>query len=511
MKTPSKLGAIGTVLLSMMMAGPIAAAGKVADNDITYWVRDALRNDERVDGSRITVTTENGIVTLSGNLDNLAAKNYADMEAKKIRGVLGVLNKLVVEPTWRSDTDIRYAVRRRILNSALIESGGIRVASVDGKVTLSGEVASWTERDEAGLLASEVRGVKEVQNGITIQWSKTRRSDQEIKDDVVATLERDVYLSGLPITVSVKDGVVTLTGSVGSGYEKDRARSHVPWMDSIKDVRNELKVERWEDRGVRSHKLYPSDDELKRAVRDQLDQDTRVDASEMTVRASYGHVTLDGSVNGHYQKRIAEQDANDVVGVGRVTNNLVVRVESREDWLIQDDVDFNLNTDYTLEGLGIKTSVKDGVVTLSGKVYTLYQKSHAKDVAARVRGVKKVVDRLTADWSPGKKSDAELVSVIKSRLEWNWMTSSVANNIQVSVKNGVAILTGDVDSWSERREAWRVAYHTDGVWNVDNRLTVKGYDYPWDEWHYSGPYEYDPHYDKYYGSDDDYPPYPWLG
>jgi len=162
------------------------------------------------------LTTENGIVALSGELDNLAAKNHADMEAKKIKGVLGVLNKLVVEPSWRSDTDIRHVVRRRILNSAVIESEGIRVSSVDGKVTLSGEVASWTERKEAGLLASEVRGVKEVQNRITIQWRKTERSDQEIKNDVVATLERDVYLSGLPITVSVKDGVVTLTGGACS-------------------------------------------------------------------------------------------------------------------------------------------------------------------------------------------------------------------------------------------------------------------------------------------------------
>jgi len=44
-------------------------------------------------------------------------------------------------------------------------------------------------------------------------------------------------------------------------------------------------------------------------------------------------------------------------GVGRVADNLVVLVETREDWLIRDDVDFNLSTDYTLQGLGIETSV----------------------------------------------------------------------------------------------------------------------------------------------------------
>jgi len=40
----------------------------------------------------------------------------------------------------------------------------------------------------------------------------------------------------------------------------------------------------------------------------------------------------------------------------------------------------------------------------------------------------------------------------------------------------------DVDNWSEHQEAGRVAFCTDGVWAVDNRLTVNGYDYQWDEW-----------------------------
>jgi len=42
-----------------------------------------------------------------------------------------------------------------------------------------------------------------------------------------------------------------------------------------------------------------------------------------------------------------------------------------------------------------------------------------------------------------------------------------------------------------------VALHTEGVWTVDNRLTVHGYDYPWEEWHTKGPYAYDPLYNPY--------------
>ena len=70
-------------------------------------------------------------------------------------------------------------------------------------------------------------------------------------------------------------------------------------------------------------------------------------------------------------------------------------------------------------------------------------------------------------------------------------------NIKVKVKDGVAIMTGDVDTWAERREAGRVAFMTQQVWEVDNRITVNGFDYPWDEYHFKDPYAYNPMYDPY--------------
>ncbi len=90
-----------------------------------------------------------------------------------------------------------------------------------------------------------------------------------------------------------------------------------------------------------------------------------------------------------------------------------------------------------------------------------------------------------------------LAKEVKSRLKWNWTTHPAYDKIDVTVKNGVAILDGEVNRWSERREAGHVALHTEGVWTVDNRLTVHGYNYPWEEWHAKGPYAYDPLYNPY--------------
>ena len=480
------------ILFVAVLSTPTAQAGSVSDSDITYWVKDAIRQDARVDASEITVSTTGGIVTLSGSVNNLAARKYADMEAKKIDGVLGVVDRISISPSWRSDTDIRNAVQRRILNSAVIESEGISVKCVDGKVTLSGKVDTYSQEKEAELLASEVRGVKEVEDNIITEWT-TKRSDQEIKSDAVAVLDRDVYLNDLPITVTVKDRIITLKGSVGSAYEKDRAKNEVRWIRNVKSVKNNLKIEWWENRGVGKEKRSPSDAVLKKTVRDALDQDTRLNASDISIKVSYGSVTLDGSVYSHYEKRIAEQDASDVVGVGWVTNNLFAGVDKREDWAVRDDVKFNLDTDAATEGFDIDAKVKDDIVTLSGSVHTWYERSHAEDVASRVKGVKKVIDRITIYRETTRSHPGAVIAKnIKERFKHNWTVRSIRDRIDIMVKNGVATLTGGVDTWAQRREAENVAFNTQGVWKVDNRLTVKGYNYNWQDWYpdKNGPYYY---------------------
>jgi osmotically-inducible protein OsmY len=470
------------LLLSVLIAGPVSAASTIADNDISFWVKDALRHDERIDAALINVKTEKGITTLSGTVTTLAAKRFADLEAKKIKGVIGVLNEIAVTPTQHSDASIRNAVQRRILNSAVIETKELGVACHEGRVTLAGTVASYAEKREAGILASEVMGVKEVKNEIIVEWTGMR-SDQEIKDDALAVLARNVYLSGLPITIVVRDGVVTLSGTVGSEYEKELARTQVRWVAQVKDVKNELKVEWRENRGTRNQPPRPTDEAIQKAVREELNQDGRIDASNITIKISSGEVKLVGTVASHYQRRIAAQDAADVVGVSWVMNNLFAQEDSRVDWAVRNDVEFNLKTDALIEGYDIGVRVNDGVVSLSGDVGSEYEKFHATDVVARIRGVKDVINRINVQ-RVVRKQDADLEKDIRERLTWNWTTCKVGNRISVRVKNGVAELTGDVDTWAERREADRVAFHTEGIREVDNWLTVKGQDYPWDEHHY---------------------------
>jgi len=207
------------ILSSVLFVSP-SFANTPTDSDISYWVKSALRNDERVDASTVDVAVKDGVVTLSGEVTSLAEKAYAVRDARKVRGVTDVVDELQIVPVNEYlDSDICHMVRRRILNSSLIHSNNIKVECARGKVTLSGEVPSWSERDAANLLTYEIGGVKDVENRIVVT-GEPKLSDEEIKSRVTTLFDLDVYLSGQPVTVSVKDGVVTLTGVVESDYEK---------------------------------------------------------------------------------------------------------------------------------------------------------------------------------------------------------------------------------------------------------------------------------------------------
>lgn len=480
-----RIGALLVVVaVSLVFALPSVAAGRPSDASIDARVKEAVRDDPRVGDSAIEVTTRDGIVTLGGTVHDLAAKRFADREAKKLAGVRGVIDEVSVRPDERLDSDIAADVVARLWDRPDMSLRGLDVDVKDGIVTLSGSVGGFSEKQEAELLASEVRGVREVRNELALEYPSSR-SDDAIRQDIVSAIGRDAYLVGLPIEVSVREGRVTLNGSVGNAYQRERA-AEAAWVANVRDVKNDLAVEWWEDPDVRKAPPMPSDKELAGAVRDVLHEDLRLaHPFEIEVTASEGDVTLRGTVPTYEQKLRASKDGLDVAGVAWVTNHLQVRPGWRSDDAIRSQIMRRFDEDYMLHGHELAVRVNDGVVTLSGTTANYRERSHAVDVASRVPGVVEVADHLRVDWVP-RFSDSELATRIRGRLREDGETRWVADRIHVSVDDGVGRLTGDVSTWDERLEAGRIAALTDGVRWIDNRVTVEGVDYPWDERYYPG-------------------------
>jgi len=444
-----------------------------ADDTITHWAEDALRLDPRISSADIKVRTLNGIVKLTGTADSVQAKDYAKLEVTKIDGVRGVIDELDIRPSERTDAEITTDVIRRLTHSPAVRCEDLAIDVADGAVTLHGKVAGWNERDYATTLAGEVRGVREVANEMQLSFREPR-TDEQNRDEIVAAIDQDPYLTGLPVTIRVAGGIVTLEGTVGNLYEKERAESDALRVGTVSVVDNQLEVEWWKDRGVRNEHAAVTDDEIQRAVQDSLEQDLRImRPSDITIAVKDRSVTLKGSASDYYQKTIARQDAKDIVGVRNVVDLIDIDRSSRNDEAIASELALDLHTDYALADREIGVFVDGGTATLRGEVRSPFEREHAEVVAASVPGVRGVVNDILVRPAVGY-SDEALKESIESRLAANWRTRAVAPRIHVVVENGSATLTGEIDSWPERMEAGRIARLVEGVTEVTNDLSLVG-------------------------------------
>ncbi len=470
----AKLGLL--CILLVINAIPAAAGARPTDREITRWVQEALKTDYRIGNSNIKVTTDAGIVTLSGEVTTLVAKKYADLEARKIRGVIDVVNKIDVLALYRSDTDIQRDLRLRYINSLDPDLQKITVHVSDGRVTLSGQLDSESQRRRAGLIATELQGVKAVNNNLAVVV-KQPRTDQEIRQDILNTLGRDVYFADVVIDVHFHSGIVILTGKVDTAYQKKRAAEDCLLIADVKAVKNYLVTGREHASGIRTKTPVPTDTQLENNVREALFQDLHIiNPFRIEVEAKDGRVTLRGVVASLHQQSLAVQDAHEVVGVIGVTDLTSIGTERQDANAVYENIRFALNTDSELNKFNISIAVKNGIIILSGDVKTAYEKTHAANIASRIKGVRKVTNQIKVN-ALARYNDATLKRQIESRLAHNGQTQGIADQIELQVSDGMVTLSGTVDTWAECTEAASVAALTDGVRSVVNRLKVKGVNY----------------------------------
>jgi osmotically-inducible protein OsmY len=473
MKLSLKLSKTVYVLafLSTISVAPTMALEKLSDDIIVHRIHFALFEDPRVRAADITINSIDGIVTIEGTVRTLAELRFVEAEVKKIRGVLGLINKLLVKPAYRLDVEIRQELKHRIINSSTIQSENLGVRVENGIVFLSGIVGSSVERDEVSLLAEEVLGVKGIENHIEVTY-KVQRPDIEIQKDVMTKLSNDVYLFGLHLTVAVKNGYVTLSGEVGNVFQKERAEKDAAALFNVMGVNNALTIIGANDEGVRTNARIFPDSIITKTLEEELRLDARFDdPKKIRVQARQGVITLTGTVQTFRQKRLAQQDVQQIAGVKWINNLLQVKGVWRDDEAIALDIRNALTSDYSLIKDRINFYVVDGVVTLKGNVTSNHEKSRTEKDIERIIGVKDIKDYIIVDWLP-LYSDDDLKGRIFDRFTSSWETWQLVNKIVINVKDGRATLTGTVDTWAQLKEAGSIAEQTDGIRSVDNQLVV---------------------------------------
>lgn len=137
------------------------------DSEIAHAAVDALTWDVRIPNTRITVTVKKGWVTLRGEVDWQYQKEAAELAVRYLTGVKGVSNVITLTPTVSSQ-DIKAKIENALKRSAEIEAERILVETTGGKVTLKGNVRSWTERRDAERAAWAGPGVREVDDRLVV-------------------------------------------------------------------------------------------------------------------------------------------------------------------------------------------------------------------------------------------------------------------------------------------------------------------------------------------------------
>jgi osmotically-inducible protein OsmY len=211
------------------------------------------------------------------------------------------------------------------------------------------------------------------------------------------------------------------------------------------------------------------DEHLKMTVMNQLAWDPEVDASLIGVSAKEGIVTLSGYVETYAGKLAAERAARRVYAVRAVVNDLQVRLSiGRIDPDIAKDALDALKNRIDVP-LGIAITVRDGFVTLTGRVEWMYQKLSAERAVKYIRGVRGVLNYITL-----KPTAAVSAKDVEKRITeaLHRHADLDARRIRVEVEGPKVTLTGTVASCMEKDEAQRSAWGAPGVVTVDNRIAV---------------------------------------
>jgi len=141
---------------------------KRLDSDIAQAVVHALRWHVWVP-SHVQATVEKGWVTLTGSVHWGFQRNSAEDAVSFLSGVLGVSNNITLKPS-ATPTTVKDSIEKALKRDAELDAENISVLSDDGKVTLSGTVHSWDEREEAARAAWGTPGVTAVENDLIVSF-----------------------------------------------------------------------------------------------------------------------------------------------------------------------------------------------------------------------------------------------------------------------------------------------------------------------------------------------------
>ncbi len=416
------------------------------------------------------------LLLLAWVLFGMVSSAYAEPAAVSRGTQLGSLPR-----SGGAESSVRTALAAAVLlelqRDSSIDARNIDVGADDGVITLTGRQSMLLACDRAAYIAETVPGVRRVVNRLSVR--QAREADtQRLESDVIYVLLTDPATEHQTIRVSANAlGRVTLSGTVGSYYERYLAGQAVRGVVGATGIRNDIEI---------ANNRPLQDRQIVADIQQALAWDAYVDSRHIDVSAEQGVVTLMGAIDSAAQKRRSIM-LSWVAGV-RDVNAKLLRVadapsphgttNSREWPAAKSDKDIvlalrgALRADPRLRDAEIQVAARDRMVVLVGTIDRLAARRVAETIASGLRGVVSVDNRLRVPAQAQVFSDAEIAARIERSLARNSATCDDA--IAVSVVDAAVTLEGDAHHWLSRQLAENAAAAVRGVHEVVNEIVVAG-------------------------------------
>lgn len=215
-----------------------------SDTDVKRDIEAELKWEPGLDSRDVGVAVKDGVVALAGFVRSYAERWAAENVAKRIAGVTGIANDIVVvlpRSLEVPDPEIARAAASALRVHLGPTAERIQPIVSQGSMTLEGEVEWNHQRQGAEMAVRHVTGLRGIDNQIRVR--PTQAPDAvSIKRKIEEAFTRHAQIDAQALTITIRDETVILGGIVGSWAERDEAERVASAAPGISKVENRIAI-----------------------------------------------------------------------------------------------------------------------------------------------------------------------------------------------------------------------------------------------------------------------------
>lgn len=215
-----------------------------------------------------------------------------------------------------TDKQLRSEVEQELEFEPEVDAAGIGVSAEAGVIRLTGYVCSLAQKLAAERAARRVYSARAVVDDLEVRLdSRDERSDLDLAEEAVRTVNSLVAIPPDLVRLVVRDGYILLEGEVEWKYQSDMVENALRHLRGVRGIRNHLTIQPQERPGG-----------VVELIRNALQRHAALNAADVRVEVFGGQVVLEGNVGSDLERELAVRTAWRAAGVANVDDRLTVQL-----------------------------------------------------------------------------------------------------------------------------------------------------------------------------------------